>query len=271
MLPFDPGNLQQTVFFLFTNAFVVLVSAFCALLFWVVHRRERKLRTAWRAAGFFALAFAGSVNILSPLLPTLVIVGAFLETLGFFLIYRGVKKELTLSHLRTISPYAGMTNDQIPNPNQTPNPNSQLRLRAWGFIGPWTLGLGIFFHLLSAGFIAATLRLQLNRFFTERDGRITFVQNLYPLAGYVCLFVAYLLLATSPLLPGFAWVPYAILVLTTTGFFLLSLWAWIFIRVRPTLRLSWLLIANGTLAVSFVAVALTSLVVWGLQTLLAEV
>ncbi len=263
MLPFSPTSLPQLFFFFFTNAFVILVCAFCALLFWVVHRRERKLRTAWRAAGFFTLALAASMSLLSPLLPRLIVVGALLEALGFFLVYQGVKKELTLSHLRTISPYGEMTNDRG---------FGIWALGLWSLNGHWGLVIGhSLLHLLSIAFIAATLLLQLRRFFAERDGRLTFMQNLYPLVGYVCLLVSTLLAATSPLLAEYIWLPHAMLILTVLGFFFLSLWAWIFIRVRPSLRISWLLLANGTLAVTFVAVTLTSLIVLGLRTLLAEI
>jgi hypothetical protein len=35
-----------------------------------------------------------------------------------------------------------MTNDQAPNPNQCPNPNTQLVIVAWDLIGIWFLGFG---------------------------------------------------------------------------------------------------------------------------------
>lgn len=250
MLPFVENDVVLTVTYYFAQVFIILVSAYCAILFWIVYRHEQQLRTAWRASGFFMLALAASVNIFTPTQPGFEIVSALLGAVGFFCIYKGVRAELTLSHLRSLLAF-------------TPIPIS--------LVISVTTGAVFIAHVAAAISIATTIRLQIKRLRNEQDGPLTFRQNAYPLIGYGCLFVYTLLLATYPFLTDIVWLPNAMLMLAMLGFLFLSFWSWIFIRVRPTLRTSWLVLANGTAVLSVLAFLLSSFVVFGLRELFQQI
>ncbi len=270
-----PDTLPQIVLFMATAAFAVFVSTFCAIFFWVTYRREIKLHTAWRPAGFVVLAITFCLHLLAVPAPELIGPALVVAVVAWYLIYRGVKAEPRLTALRTIASY----DKNIPattRPALAPNHFDHWKVvlvvgvgfGAWGL--GLLLGMGAVLYLLAAAGITATIRLQWRRYRDEPAGWLTTWQNLTPLVGYVFLLLHSLAMAVACVLLPPAWLWYTALGALALGFFWLSLWLWIFIRVRPLLRASWLLLTNGALALCGVTFVLTFMVVLGIKIFLAQ-
>ncbi|HRY60001.1 MAG TPA: cache domain-containing protein [Patescibacteria group bacterium] len=86
-------------FYFIVSAFAILVSISAASLFALTFRFEKRLRTVWRATGFFALALSFFLLILERKFSQVGLVALLVEFIAFYCIFRGVLEEPILSHL----------------------------------------------------------------------------------------------------------------------------------------------------------------------------
>jgi hypothetical protein len=99
---------QEYLFFI-VSSFAILVCLSAAFLFYLIHKVEHQLRTAWRMLGFLLLAIAFFVYVLErKFLGTdigfaLGLTGVIIEFFGFFSIFKGIWVEPGVSHLKEIS------------------------------------------------------------------------------------------------------------------------------------------------------------------------
>ncbi len=251
--------------------FAVVVSVSCATLFSLLYFGERSLRTGWRAGGFWLVASAYTVWVLAPQQPTAIILALGLELLGQLAIYYGVLREPLLTVLRHVPTWEERTAVPLFAP-----PTDTLhvaRFTRYGFplvavlmasaavLLPTatTLWLWLGLVVISTGIA----HLQLHRYRVE-DGSVDIHrQNLLPISAYGLLIVrALVLAATGLILPALITNSIA-LVCLFFAMLCLAWWAWIFIRIRPTLRTliaTMLAIAiGGTLAVFATATMLLTL------------
>jgi len=232
-----------------TASFAILVSVSAAILFLLTFNYEKKLRTAWRAAGFIALAVAFFFFILERKFADFALPGLLLELLGFYSIYKGILAEPKLSHLQK----EGDRESQKKLQEQVKKGFAAIKHQVTAYIlvmaifsiiyifaGPYLAALVI---ALSLFFIFLTIQNQIHRYLGERSR-----QNIYPLAAYLFLFLAGLMqliyrlpelniVAIRKLTSTYSISWQLSLLLTFTAFFLLAIWIWNFIKVRPFLRI----------------------------------
>jgi hypothetical protein len=91
--------LWEYLFFV-VAAFVILVSSSAASLFFVTYRYEKILQVFWRAIGFCAIAISFVMLILERKFALFGLPAIAFQLFGFYSIFRGVKAEPSLSHLK---------------------------------------------------------------------------------------------------------------------------------------------------------------------------
>lgn len=216
-----------------------------AALFFVVFQFEKKTTTLWRPFGFVLLAITFAMHALSAITATTAAYQAAvtLEVFAFFLIYRGVHSEPIVSHLREVSSLAERTTaPPVSFKSRFPRGSRLLLVvvavaLAYFFDGPYMLSA---LSLITAAYMAATMRLQWKRYRWEQDSPAIKRQNLLALLAYIFLLGRALALSifyAATQLPMLAIIAYVgMLVATALGLYFLARWAWIFIRVRAVLR-----------------------------------
>lgn len=235
----------------------ILVSVSSAALFLLTYKYEKRLRTIWRSLGFLSLAVAFFLFILERKFPALGLPALFVELLGFFSIYKGVRAEPQLAILQRVgAPDAAEIKKQTDTHVLDAKAVSQilffavlLPLLGYLFIaftdlGPW---VPVIVQGLATFFIILTIPIQITRYRTESKDAKTKRQNLWPLVGYLFLLVMGVLaifyrlpaLSTVSLRNAtlnFSGVWITSIIFLFLGFFFLAIWAWNFIKLRVFLR-----------------------------------
>jgi len=266
--------------------FAILVSISSAALFLLTYRYERQLQTFWRALGFTALAVAYLLFIIERKEALFEGAALVIWFLGFVSIYKGVRAEPKLSHLRSVG--KGMQDLRnslgIAVKEQKRAAAQSLRSINWSenvsqrilvllaivalvllfvFAKPYVapiLVIGAFLAIL------ATIPIQIKRYQGEPQAH-----NLYPLLGYISLLAASVALFfwrlpsldvvfLRKLSLDFSSAWQLGILFTFLGFLFLALWAWTYIKVRVFLRTYVVFLSIAILVSSLASLVLMLLV-----------
>lgn len=239
---------QEFLFFI-ASAFGILVSLSASTLFFITVQAERQLRTVWRAVGFLGLAISFFLFILERKFAAFGLAALVVQAFGFIAIYLGVFAEPKLSQLSKVAAQA--KKDRSESRGQlslAPIPvfliASAVIIIAWFYFGSFVASL---LQLTATVFILATIPIQIKRYKKQSNDPEASRQNLYPLVGYIFLFLGAAALVFFRL-PDLNIVTLRQLALEYSvawqfgvvfyfiGFLFLGVWAWNFIKVRPFLR-----------------------------------
>lgn len=277
----------QEYLFYIVAIFAILVGISTSSLFFAVGKFERRSRTIWRSVGFFFLVLAFLVFIFERKFSVLGTLGLILELIGFFGIYKGVLSQPGLSRLRDIKKAGAKSlnrkkltkRSKSSNFSQLVNDNKYLIIFV-GFVVIFLVIVAIFFkdYLQSAlslsivFFISTTIFEQIKRYRREKKlSSLDRRHNLYPLIGYVFLFVSglFLILYRLPELElvffrklslSYSYVWQLSIFFTFVGFVFLAIWAWAFIKIRAFLRVYIVLLFIAVLVSSLGSLVFTTLV-----------
>jgi hypothetical protein len=246
-------------FYFLACSLAILVSISSAVLFFTTYRHERKMQTGWRALGFLLLAGAFLFLIVERKSPAMGIFAVTVQAIAFFMIFRGVLAEPKLLHLRQITP-----DEKKSDAARKKFWNKDLVRKTLIWVATFLILISVLLvpgylyiksflasiiEALTAGFIVATIVLQVRRYLRERAGTEPKErrQNLYPLVGYVFLFIHSLAMIFNRLPDSnivflrklsleysIAWQIGVLAIFL--AFIYLGIWAWNFIKVRPFLK-----------------------------------
>ena len=236
----------------------ILVSLSAFSLFILTFRYERKLQTVWRALGFILLGLAFLLLIWERKSPGVNIFALVVEVLALASIFRGVQAEPKLAHLVAV------------DENRATNVPLKFSLKSLGLakeklIKKKSLVITIVVLILAALlllpgylylsgflpailesvaliFIIATIVIQIKRYRVDASK-----QNLWPMVGYIFLFVRglamifYRLPALNLVILRKLSLEYSVawqlgVIATFLAFLFLGVWAWNFVKVRTFLR-----------------------------------
>lgn len=247
-------------FYFLASSLAILVCISSAVLFFITYRHEKKTQTGWRAIGFLLLAGAFLFLIVERKSPAMEIFAVAVEAIAFFMIFRGVLAEPKILHLRQIAP---TERGQKAPGEKIWSRNLLRKILIWVvtflvlisiFLVPGYLYIKSFLpailETVAAGFILATIYLQIRRYLDERTGIAPAErwQNIFPLVGYIFLLIRgiamifnrlpesnLVLLRKLSLDYSIAWI--IGLIAAFLAFIYLGIWAWNFIKVRPFLKI----------------------------------
>lgn len=250
--------LYEYLFFI-SSIVAILVSVSASSLFFLAAMYEKKLLSARRAVGFAVVGVAFLVGILERKSGAVGFGKILLEVIGFTIIALGVIQEPDLSHLNILGE-TKKTEAEV----MASRRNILLLLVGTLFIVFLTLlssffstniltetTLELYLEALLQGiatlFILITIVFQVRRYIQGSSDRKIRLQNLYPLLGYVFLFIRgiALILYRVPELDVDIFHSFVlnsdavwqISYLTALfGFIFLGIWAWNFIKIRFFLR-----------------------------------
>ncbi|MBN2016057.1 cache domain-containing protein [Candidatus Dojkabacteria bacterium] len=281
--------LHEYLFFV-VAIFGSLVSVSAAILFFTVSKYEKKLQSSKRALGFGALAISQIIIILERKFPALGLGAVLIQMVGFFIIMLGVIAEPSLTHLNLSGKESIMQQDKLKLDRKDYLQITVILLALVfltllfttldiRFLADQTTLSGYIksgFQIIGTLFILVTIFFQIKRYLKEKEDPRTRLQNLYPLLGYVFLFV----MSNSATLYRLPELDIVILRLITlnfsvawklsyyaafVGFVFLAIWAWNFIKTRYFLR-----VFTVFLTVGIVIATLGSLIVMFLNFALLE-
>lgn len=262
-------NLFMHEYFFFVSSTVgILVSVSAASLFFFAAQYERKLRSSKRTLGFSILAISFFLSILERRFINFGIATSILEVIGFALICIGVIQEPILTHLSKVEEVEAKQ-QKLPIERKdilqlivgillviflamlvsTLNINSFRETNLEQYVRS---GL----QAIATVFILITIMFQIRRYRGERVA-----QNLWPLLGYIFLFIRSfgLILFRLPELDvvtlrlftlSFSSIWRLAYIMAFIGFGFLAIWAWNFIKVRFFLRVYVVFLAIGIIMAS---------------------
>jgi len=225
-------------------SWAIIVSISATILFWTAHRHEKTIKTPWRAIGFGTLVASFTLTIIARFIPFAIHLALILEAAAFAAILYGVYRDLNVTHLRE---------DPAHREKFSKNPI----MLAFGISG--TVALSVLVYVTSSALILATIPLQIKRYVIERRSPRARLQNLYPLAAYLFLFLRSVLLLWFAFQPEVTMLWYLAMISTNIAFIFLAVWAWIFIRARRQLRVPVGIIIIGAITASAVILLSTLL------------
>lgn len=276
-------------FFHFIAAILaILVSISSAILFYLIQRVEQSLKTQWRPLGFAMLALGYVGFILERKFIEFEFTALLIELVGLIFIFWGVRAEPTLKHLRSVQ----QSKIKLKEKTQKEKAENTRKfiLIGIGAIIFLSIILGLIFgHQfiveevsfgkyiaagivgLSSVFVLGTIILQIRRYKSDQGNSKTKLLNLWPLIGYIFLFLRGLLLIIYRFpdtklvfvqnLKTFFGLPWQIAIaFTFLGFLFLGIWAWNFIKPRFFIRTYVSFLAIATLVSSLGALVFTFLI-----------